>query len=418
MNFETNRKSKIYAVSSCLGCFIICFIIVGTMNTYGIFFPDMMADRGWSAAMITVSSVLSTTVTFLLGQYYGNVIRKMGIRAACSIGIFCFGFGYFIWSLVPTFWMSFVSAIFRGVGMAFAAQSTTSLVVSNWFYEKRGAVLGIVMSGVGIGGAVMSLIYGRIIAAAGWRSGFQSIFLFCILIALPAAIFLVKEAPERYSMTIDVKKTETNGTGQAAEGLTLQQARKSPAFYMLFPAMFFINIITISTAMYGAAYFTELGFSTVSASNFMSIYLTAGAIVTLVGGFAMDRLGSLRFTLICVVAAIVGVLLRHFAAISNVVMFAVSMFLIGIGSTISNQTPAAVTMELFGRRDYASIVSKYTVTVTFAAGLMSPVLGLLHTTLGSYRGVAIVAATVAAGAATLFAAAVIIGRRFQPTEVE
>ena len=51
-----------------------------------------------------------------------------------------------------------------GLGLGFSTFVPTALVISNWFGERRGIALGIVMGGQSLGGMVMAPLVGYAIA--------------------------------------------------------------------------------------------------------------------------------------------------------------------------------------------------------------------------------------------------------------
>ena len=367
-----SKSKRRLAGQSTIGCFILCFIILGTMNSYGLFFPSMVFEQGWTTAQITLSSVLSTAVAFLIGQYYGRIIRKIGVSVCAAVGAFCFGAGYFLWSLVPSLWMSYVSAGLRGAGMAFSAQTLASFVISGWYTHNRGTMLGIVLSGGGIGGAILSVVYGRVLELGGWRLGFQTIFALCVVIGVPTALLLVKENAENS----DVQVQSSDKNPDMLAGMTMKEIRHQYTYYLLFVVFALLNAVAVVTSMYGASFFVEVGKSTAQSSHYMSIYLVSCAVTTIFGGPIMDKLGSRRYVIVCMSATFLGAVLRQ-TFFSSEIGLGIAMFLLGTGFSVANQTAAAIPLEWYGRRNYSTIVSKYSVTIVFAAGAMSPIFGAI-----------------------------------------
>src|SRR6202035_3073531 len=55
-----------------------------------------------------------------------------------------------------------------GVGMIASTILPASMVISNWFGERRGTALGITTAGMELGGMVIAIVAGYLDAAYGW----------------------------------------------------------------------------------------------------------------------------------------------------------------------------------------------------------------------------------------------------------
>ena len=53
-------------------------------------------------------------------------------------------------------YMFYLGSVLMGIGLMYLGAIPLSLVITNWFIEKKGTVLGFVFAGSGIGGTILN----------------------------------------------------------------------------------------------------------------------------------------------------------------------------------------------------------------------------------------------------------------------
>ena len=66
-------------------------------------------------------------------------------------------------------------------------------MITNWFAKKRGLAMSIAMAGIGVGGTIFSPIVTMLLGKYGWRHTYQIMALIVLVIALPAAFFILRK---------------------------------------------------------------------------------------------------------------------------------------------------------------------------------------------------------------------------------
>jgi len=79
----------------------------------------------------------------------------------------------------------YIIAVFQGVGLSAICVVPPSVLITNWFNDKRGLALGLALAGTGIGGSIYSPIATQIIVRYGWRTAYLASGLIVLLITLP-----------------------------------------------------------------------------------------------------------------------------------------------------------------------------------------------------------------------------------------
>ena len=72
-------------------CFVIQGTIIGSMFAYGVFFPELEAEFGWSRALISGASSLSFVVMGVLAILAGKWNDTIGPRVLITVSALVFG---------------------------------------------------------------------------------------------------------------------------------------------------------------------------------------------------------------------------------------------------------------------------------------------------------------------------------------
>ena len=108
-----------------------------------------------------------------------------------GIGGLLTGGSFIMASRATTFAQLLIAYLVLGVGLGTSAWMPASVVIANWFGERRGTALGVVTAGMESGGMVMALVVGYIISHYGWSEAYFVLSIPVFLLVVPfLAIFL------------------------------------------------------------------------------------------------------------------------------------------------------------------------------------------------------------------------------------
>ncbi|XP_060593164.1 monocarboxylate transporter 12-like isoform X2 [Ruditapes philippinarum] len=141
------------------GCFIIYWLIIGTIKSYGILYTEMVSyyDTGsgstaWIGSLILFIMLGMAPVSNLLSKIYS-------FRKICFIGGVLLGIGYFMSGFVPQMELLYLTlGIVGGVGYGLVF-APTSTIISYYFDNHRALANGIMVSGSGVGALTHPFIY-------------------------------------------------------------------------------------------------------------------------------------------------------------------------------------------------------------------------------------------------------------------
>src|SRR5579885_2396498 len=153
--------------------------------TSGIFFIPQIKEFGWSRARLaSVTGALQATLG-LSTPIFGWILDRVEARWLMAGGVAMVGLGFIGASRIHSFAPLFLCYVAVGVGLGASSLLPSSLVVANWFQERRGIAMGIAMAVTSAGGSLMTLAAHCAIGHGGWRFGYLFLAAPMFLIAIP-----------------------------------------------------------------------------------------------------------------------------------------------------------------------------------------------------------------------------------------
>ena len=154
---------------------------IGVFETYYVNGPLSHYSQG------TVSWILSLEVFVMTfgGIVFGRVFDSYGPRWLLIIGTIVYVFGLMMTSLATEYYQFILAqGICASIGSSAVFNACMSSVVS-WFYKRRSAAFGIMVSGSSLGGVVLPIMLNKLIIRVGFPWAVRSVaFLFLGLLII------------------------------------------------------------------------------------------------------------------------------------------------------------------------------------------------------------------------------------------
>jgi MFS family permease len=186
-----------YAWAVVVGSFLVHFVILGFMYTFGVFLT-FYVENEFKGRLDTFSGsfigTLGNCLQCLMGLCAGPLTDRIGYRTTLCIGTFFLCLGQLLASFSTEVWHLFLSqGLLVGLGASLAFFPAIS-APAFWFKEKKGLALGICVAGSGIGGLVWSPMIQALLDSLGFRWCLRICCLIS-LICMVIAILLIKVKP-------------------------------------------------------------------------------------------------------------------------------------------------------------------------------------------------------------------------------
>jgi MFS family permease len=270
---------------------------------------------------------------------------------------------------------SFVTDIFgltgAYAGLRMAGQGALSLtavtIVARTIFHRSGLALGITSAIGSAGISLAPLGVERLVAASGIATTWRIESLVVLVVVVPIALLLPKDAPGRDAAHRQVQAIE--------EGWELKDAMRTAMFWVLTGALFSSGMLSTALAFHQISLLGQQGFSTVeAAANFLPQTITA-LLATLAVGALADRIDP-RWGVVFSMAML-AITLVFLPFVESGILGVIYGLLLGAAGGGLRGIEAAAFVRYFGRRRIGSIRG-----VSTSIGLASTALGPLVFALG------------------------------------
>lgn len=208
---ENNKNSKIfYGWWVVLGCVLITTTMVPPiMSLSNKFLIQVTTEMNISRGAFTLANTIVQGLGIFISPIVSKNLAKGNMRKIQSISIIGFVLAYASYSLAKSPIHLYMSSFFVGLFYLNSTLIPVSMMVTNWFVEKRGIAMSVTMAGIGLGGTIFSPIVTNLLQNYGWRHTYlimAVVFWFgnAIGTVIPplvtSEVFGMEKYPEAYGM--------------------------------------------------------------------------------------------------------------------------------------------------------------------------------------------------------------------------
>lgn len=346
----------------------------------GVFAPILSAEFDWAVGSIMAGLFIAALTLMLGGPFVGRYIDKKGPRRLAAMSFIALGVSYmslaFSTGSLLQYYLSWLVLSITGLG---ATVISFTHIINGVFIKRRGIALGIALSSSGISAVLVKSLAGVTIGLLGWR---ETIILVGILPILISAPVMFWGLPKHIGITASKNPGEP-AQDKPQEGLTLSEAVKKPAFWILlvaFTAIAFGNgapIPNFESILVSQAFSTE---EIITITSTIGLSLIVGRIC---GGWLIDQFWAplIGFVMISIAAVGCWMLSVDTVTLSQALIATV---LISLAAGIEYDLLAFLVARYLGRRSYGVIYSIIFGAFAISSGLGPLTLGSLYDRFDSY----------------------------------
>ena len=384
-------KKFFYGWIIVLCCTLLMAVGTGIfVNCVGIFVKPVCEDLGFERGTFTLYTTITSVLSMLAMLVFGELYRKkpQRIRLYIAIGGLTGCLVFFGYSLSSKLWHFYtLSAIYGCVATTLAGISVTTLV-HNWFVDKRGLATGLAFAGSGVSAAIMTPVLTTVVTDYGWRMGYRTMSLVSFIILIPAMLLIRLEPSDKgllpYGVTPHPSEEDKRSIPVIEQtGLTRAQAVKTSSFYFQSIGIFCLSLAGMGISNHAISYFTDIGYSPLTASTAMSLVMTIMIGAKILLGAVFDKIGSVRSAILTGLCMIASTLSIRFAGAGAFMPYVFSVCF-GFGYSTLTVPYSYLIGQNFGTREFSSIYSLICTLGSLGGGIAATLTGMLYDRLGSY----------------------------------
>ncbi|GLZ81709.1 MFS transporter [Actinorhabdospora filicis] len=253
-----------------------------------VFIDPVIEDLGVSRSAVSVAFLIGTLAGAAAMPVIGRLVDRYGSRRA--ITVIAAGLGAVLIGMAFITGIAGLTAGFIGIRMlgqgALGLAATT--IAAHWFERRRGIATGVV-SAFGLAGiCLLPIAMEKVIAASSWQTAWLVQGVGVWLIALPIAVFGVRNRPADLGQHVD-GEPPTAGTLRDQAGMTRAEALRTPYFWVLAAAVGVTGLLTSAVAFHQVALFEAHGMSVADAAGNFLPQTVAGTLMALAAGAVLDK---------------------------------------------------------------------------------------------------------------------------------
>ena len=347
--------------------FTLMFVGFGAAYSFAAFFTAFQAEFGASRGDVALVFSVAAFAWFLSGAPAGMLADRYGARRVALAGVLCLAVAAALASRAESVGMLYATysiGIGLGVGLVYVPSVGA---VQPWFTANRAAASGLAVAGIGAGNIAGPLLAAWWTGFFGWRGAYVALALFILVLGLAASSLL---------------KRKESHQKLVAQGVTLADALRTTAFWLLYASLVFSCVGTFVPMVHLMPYAVDLGYSEAQGVALVSL-IGLGSLLGrfMVGAFA-DRLG--RQASLALMFAGLGAMLLVWWAATAYWLLAVFALVFGVCYGGYVALMPTLVMDRYGPRAVSGIIG-FLYTGAGVGTLLGPWLaGIAYDALGAY----------------------------------
>jgi len=361
MSDVSRQRHMFYGWFVVTAAFAVTFVGFGSAYTFSAFIESLQRDFAASRGSVSLVFSLAGFLYFGLGVLSGPLADRFGSRRLAVIGMLLTGIGLGLAGFAQNLTQVY-TAYGLGVGLGVGCAYVPAVgAVQRWFVRRRGFASGLAVAGIGVGTLVMPPLASLLIADLGWRSAYLVLGAFAAIIGAGSALLIENDPRDRGLHPDGEPRREL--AAESPQGASVRDAITSRAFVGLYAACLICSFGVFVPFVHLVPYALDHGVpqsSAVLLLGMIGVGSTAGRFF--LGGLA-DRMGR-RASLLAMFVGM-ALSLAIWAVAGN--LWTLAAFALAYGVFYGGWVAVlpAVVMDTFGGRNVSGIIGILYTSVAF-----------------------------------------------------
>ncbi|MCR4372450.1 MULTISPECIES: MFS transporter [Bacillus amyloliquefaciens group] len=365
--------------------FFTFLAVQGARLSFGAFVEPWEKDFSMNRGTISLISTLSFIIYGISQPIIGRLVDKLGPRMILSFSTFVVGVSFVLTSFVNHPWQLFILyGIVISVGVGGASNVAATVVVTNWFNEKRGLAFGIMEAGFGAG--QMLLVPGSLILIQwfNWKLTVVILGLLLMVIVFPVILLFLRNHPGEMGLSPmgGFMKAEAESGQHTAHFSVWTVFCKKQFWFLILP--FAICGFTTTGLMdtHLIPFSHDHGFSTSVTSAAVSVLAGFNILGIIISGIAADRWSSKKMLILLYVIRALSICILLYSHHPVILLIFATLFgLVDFATVAPTQMLAT---QYFKQYSVGFILGWLFLSHQIGSALGAYVPGFLYNEMGNY----------------------------------
>ena len=363
--------------------FVMNMLARGVTETFAVFLLPVQQGLGISRADITLTYSVFMLSYGLSAPLAGQLIDRLGARAAYGFGLTSLGCGYLLAGSAGGLLPYLLGAGFLGgLGSASLGMIAASALLSRWFTGRIGAIISVPYAAIGAGMLLFPPLTQLALSATDWRTAY---YLLGGLVLAILPLLMLMPLGRLTAGSPEWRAARSQALQTATGGWTVSGAVRTGSFWGLFAAYMATSVAAYAVLPHSVAYLIELGFNPLLAASAFGMTGMLSVIGILAVGWLSDRIGRLWSATYSYMSTIAGIAALMLVSVWPTLLLAYAFVLFfGLMQGARGPIIIATVARLFPGGGVGAIYGTLSLAMGLGAGLGSWLSGLLYELTGNY----------------------------------
>ncbi len=352
-------------------------------NCASLFITPISEELGFKRSYVSAIITLSMLSQMILSVMSGKIFSKINIKLLMRIASLTISISYFTYSLANSLAEFYLITIIASVSSAFLTTLPLSLIINNWFYDKKGLAIGLAFMGSGIGGMILNALTGVWIELYGFRIAYRFLSVIMAVILIPCVFFIIEIDPKDINFkpfySNGCRTVQIQGTG---DGITLSEAAKTIKFWILM-LCFMAGSMALATSFFTISpHMIDSGYNLTTSAYITALTMGALALSKLILGKMFDNFGlrvSVIVSILLNIAGLLGLIFVNYKVLLIIIVIGT-----GFGNAFGTIAFPIITARIYGQKDFSSIYGLFSAAGSLGGVIAPTINGMVFDKTGSY----------------------------------
>ncbi len=356
------------------------------INSVGVFYTPVSISLNVLRGSFIMHITLSSIVSALASIFILKVLNEKNLKKHLFLGVVASSASTYLMAYSNQMWQFHVLGVIRGIGTSLFSIVVLTYIINQWFYDKKGLAISIVLSFGGIAGAIFSPLFTKVIMNYGWENGYKLMAISIFLLCLPALSQSISLKPKTLGLYPYGFKEEIHQNEKSEPSKTYFDLKHISFYCICIFSLLLTSVIGMTQHL--PSYALTIGANTTIGALMVSFGMFGNIISKLTIGLLSDAIGAFKSALIMIVINTIAVFVLMTS--SSETLLLLGSFLFGFIYSVSAVGISLITMDLFGQQNYSNVYPIISFASNFGNALSISLIGYLFDFTGSYFGTFIV----------------------------
>ncbi len=366
----------------CLICTLLHFCTCGlSVMAIGVYLPYLKAAAnlsGTQTALIVTVRCIGSIIALLFGERF---YKRASLRSGVTLSCFALVPAFLILSVTNGPLMCYIAGAILGFSYGFGTMVPITILITNWFTDRRRTATSIALSGAGICTMLAGPAITSMISAWGLRQALFNTSLFSF--ASSMCIFLVlRDSPAELSLQPYGERSKVPSSEKRFVRHALPTSNTFDSRLMF--AIALLGVVVAPSTAHLMAQYQSVGYSSLLASMAYSVFGITMMAGKMVFGLAADRLGSYKVNYFFLSSLCFGAITVALCNGVSLSLLFLSSTLCGIGFSAATAGVVIWTADLFPSKNLLKYTKRMQLAFVVGQFIGTPLPGVLYDMVGSY----------------------------------